>query len=73
MLGSVKRAIARSRARKGADHTLRALKARLEQDFKFAGCSAVTGSKRRKTKTGGAEALEGNGFQTRSNGGNGGQ
>lgn len=33
MLGSVKRAITRSRARKGADHTLRALKARLEQDF----------------------------------------
>jgi hypothetical protein len=34
VIGSVKRAIARSRARKGADHTLRALKARLEQDFK---------------------------------------
>jgi hypothetical protein len=33
MLGSVKRAITRSRARKGADHTLRALKARLEQQF----------------------------------------
>jgi len=33
MLGSVKRAVARSRARKGADHTLRALKVRLEQEF----------------------------------------
>jgi hypothetical protein len=33
MLGSVKRAIAKSRARKGADHMLRALKTRLEQDF----------------------------------------
>jgi hypothetical protein len=34
VLGSVKRAIARSRARKGADHTLRALRTRLEENFK---------------------------------------
>jgi hypothetical protein len=34
VLGGVKRAIARSRARKGADHTLRALKTRLEAAFR---------------------------------------
>ncbi len=36
VLGGVKRAIARSRARKGVDHTLRALKARLEQEYRRA-------------------------------------
>jgi hypothetical protein len=41
MLGGVKRAIARSRARKGADHTLRALKTRLEQQFTRAPGGAI--------------------------------
>jgi hypothetical protein len=42
VLGGVKRAIARSRARKGADHTLRALKARLEQEYQHSPGHAIS-------------------------------
>jgi hypothetical protein len=40
LLGGMKRAITKSRARKGADHTLRALKARLEEEFSRRGGAA---------------------------------